>query len=338
MIKKLTALIIALSALVIPAFASVPEVSSFSAVVIDAHTGEVLFEKNKDVRRGPASTTKIMTAITALEYADASKNIRVDKRAVGVEGSSVYLKDGQTMTLEALLYALMLQSANDAAEAIAYGLCGEKERFTELMNKKCESLGLRDTHFENPHGLDGETHYTTAHELAKIAAYAMKNEVFRKIVSTKAKKLTINELPVTLVNHNRLLREYNDITGIKTGFTKKCGRTLVSSAKRGNVELICVTLGAPDDWRDHRAMLDYAFGLYEFRTLAAPYEFDITLPDGTRVYNRDGLGAGSRQFGEVSVSVNLEDGVDGAAGYVSFYNGKELLGKINLYKTQEKNE
>ncbi|MBQ0124720.1 MAG: D-alanyl-D-alanine carboxypeptidase [Clostridiales bacterium] len=160
---------------------------------------------------------------------------------------------------------MMLQSANDAAAAIAYEIAGGISEFAEMMNAKARELGLENTHFSNPHGLDDTDHYTTARDLAALARYALENETFARIVSTK--KITIKmhggDTSRVLVNHNRLLRTYDDIIGVKTGYTKKCGRTLVSAAERDGVRLICVTLDDGDDWRDHRAMLDAGFDKYE---------------------------------------------------------------------------
>jgi D-alanyl-D-alanine carboxypeptidase len=236
-----------------------PDISAKSAVVIDADTGKILYEKDAHTRRGMASTTKIMTALVALEHVSPDMLVTVDPRACGVEGSSVYLFANEQITMETLLYALMLQSANDAAEAIAYAVAGSIEGFADLMNQKADALGLTATHFDNPHGLDGDTHYTTAYELALIAAHAMENTLFAEIASTVKKEIPLHngEASRLLINHNRLLREYDDIIGVKTGYTKKCGRTLVSAAQRDGVRLICVTLADSHDWADHRALLDY---------------------------------------------------------------------------------
>lgn len=259
-----------------------PTVSAKSAVVIDADTGRILYEQDAHTRRGMASTTKIMTALIALEQASPDMLVTVDPRACGVEGSSVYLFAGEKITMETLLYALMLQSANDAAEAIAYAIAGSVEKFADLMNQKADELGLTATHFENPHGLDGETHYTTAYELALIAAYAMKNDSFAEIVSTVKRVVPLHngEASRLLINHNRLLREYDDIIGVKTGYTKKCGRTLVSAAERDGVRLICVTLNDGNDWMDHRALLDYAYSLYGEVRLSEPISFEIPVCGG----------------------------------------------------------
>jgi len=195
--------------------------------------------------------------------------VAVPKEAVGVEGSSVYLVANERLTMEQLLYALMLESANDAATAIAVLTAGSVEDFAILMNRKATELGLADTAFENPHGLDGEGHYTTARDLARLTAYALKNETFRKIVSTYKQTIPLNGDQGTrvLLNHNRLLRSYEGCIGVKTGFTKRSGRCLVTAAEREGVTLVAVTLKAPDDWDDHKRMLDYGFGAVERVTL-----------------------------------------------------------------------
>ncbi|MBR7160831.1 MAG: D-alanyl-D-alanine carboxypeptidase [Clostridia bacterium] len=257
-----------------------PAISAKSAVVMDASSGQILWSKDAHIRKGMASTTKIMTALIALENSALDQIVTVDPRACGVEGSSVYLYENETITMESLLYALMLQSANDAAEAIAYAVSGSIEAFVALMNQKADEMGLTATHFDNPHGLDGETHYTTAYELALITAKALENEIFAEIVSTVKKTIPLHngESARLLVNHNRLLKEYDDIIGVKTGFTKKCGRTLVSAAQKDGVRLICVTLDDGNDWADHRALLDYGFSLYEESGLTDAGEISHTIP------------------------------------------------------------
>lgn len=257
-----------------------PAVSAKSAILIDADSGTVIGAKDPDVKMSMASTTKIMTALVAIESSDISKKVSVSPCAVGVEGSSIYLYEGERLTLEELLYAMLLESANDAAAAIAIAVGGSIEGFAALMNEKAEQMGLEDTHFTNPHGLDDEEHYTTARELAIIAAEAMKNETFRRIVSTYKKTIPLNETEGVrlLINHNKLLKSYEGAVGIKTGYTKKSGRCLVSSAERDGVRLICVTLSAPDDWQDHKALLDYGFSAYESRLLCEEGDFKYTLP------------------------------------------------------------
>ena len=241
-----------------------PEISAECAALIDAHSRATLSEKNADKRMAPASTTKIMTALVALENSDIDDIVEVSPDAVGVEGSSIYLYAGEMVTMIDLLYAMMLESANDAAAAIAIEVGGSIEDFADMMNGKAEELGLSDTHFVNPHGLYDEEHYTTARELGLIAAEALDNEVFRRIVSSKKHTLVpVEGSTRMLYNHNKMLSLYKDAIGVKTGFTKKSGRTLVSAAERDGLTLIAVTLNAPDDWNDHTKMLDAGFESYE---------------------------------------------------------------------------
>jgi len=240
-------------------------ISGKSAILINAENGDVYYEKNADQRLGMASTTKLMTAIVALELCHPDTVITIPQEAVGVEGSSVYLVRGERLTLKELLYALLLSSANDAAVAIAVGTAGSVDGFVDKMNCVARDMGLTQTNFVNPHGLFDDNHYTTAHELAKIARAALENELISEIV--RSLKATIPHDGIEgkrlLVNHNRLLKGYDGAIGMKTGFTKKTGRCLVSAAKRNGLTLIVVTLDAPDDWRDHAALLDYGFDSYE---------------------------------------------------------------------------
>jgi len=252
-----------------------PAISADCAILIEASTGEIVWSRNADEKRSMASTTKIMTALVAIENCDISKTVSVSPDAVGIEGSSIYLYEGEKLKMEDLLYAMLLESANDAAAAIAIEVGGSIEAFAEMMNEKAAELGLENTHFTNPHGLDDAEHYTTAEELAKIALSAMENETFREIVSTYKKTIPLNETEGVrlLINHNKLLKSYDGCVGVKTGYTKKSGRCLVSAAIRDGVELICVTLDAPDDWQDHSSLFDYGFSLYESRLLCSAGEF-----------------------------------------------------------------
>ncbi len=255
-----------------------PSVSAQSAVLMEAESGALLYQKQADIALPMASTTKIMTALVALELASPETAITVSPEAVGIEGSSIYLRAGEVLRLEELLYALLLESANDAAAAIAIGLSGSIEEFAAQMNRKAAALGLENTHFTNPHGLDHAEHYTTAEELALITRCAMENERFAAIVSTTRTNIPNAQSGVrTLINHNKLLHLYDGCIGVKTGFTKKSGRCLVSAAERDGVRLIAVTLHAPDDWDDHAALFDYGFSNYRSRTLCEAEEFRIPL-------------------------------------------------------------
>ena len=236
----------------------VQAVSAQKAYVLDAVSGRVLYEKQSDARSLIASTTKIMTALIVCEQCNVLDRMRIPKEAVGIEGSSMYLREGEVLTLQELLYGLMLSSGNDAAVALAIYCGGTVEGFAELMNDKARVLGLTGTHFENPNGLDSPGHYSTARDLAVLAAYAMENPIFYKTVS--AKNVKVGQRYLT--NHNKLLWRVEGADGVKTGFTKAAGRILVSSATRGGRRLIAVTINAPDDWNDHTAFLEEGFSRY----------------------------------------------------------------------------
>ena len=234
-------------------------VSAKRAYVLDAVSGRVLYEKNPDERSLIASTTKIMTALIVCEQCNVLDRMRIPKEAVGIEGSSMYLREGEVLTLQELLYGLMLASGNDAAVALAIYCAGTVEGFAELMNDKARNLGLRNTHFENPNGLDSPGHYSTARDLAILAAYAMENPVFRKTVSTRSLMLGQRYL----VNHNKLLWRLEGADGVKTGYTRAAGRILVSSAVKDNRRLVAVTIDDPNDWEDHMALLEAGFARYK---------------------------------------------------------------------------
>ena len=241
-----------------------PQVSAKSAALLDGTTGECLYVKNGEQRALIASTTKIMTGLLVCEAGELDRTVTVPDAAVGLEGSSMYLKKDETLTRRDLLYGMMLVSGNDAAVALACHTAGSVQAFADMMNDKVRALGMTGSAFQNPNGLDAEGHYSTARDMAKLACAAMENETFRTIVSTKS--TTVDGQ--TLVNHNRLLRSYDGAVGVKTGYTKTAGRTLVSCAQRGATRFVCVTLSDPDDWNDHTRLLDWAFENYEYRCVA----------------------------------------------------------------------
>lgn len=234
--------------------------SADSACLIAADTGEIIFAKNENQQRPMASTTKIMTALLAAENGNMEDVVTVSKNAERQEGSSIYLRSSEKITLNDLVYGLMLNSGNDAAVAIAEHLSENVSDFAEQMTKKAVEIGAVNTQFKNPNGLDEPGHYTTAYDLALIAAYAMKNENFYRIVSTRSATGTLQSgQTLYFTNHNKLLNMYDGAVGVKTGFTKASGRCLVSAAERDGILLVAVTLNAPDDWNDHKKMLDYGF-------------------------------------------------------------------------------
>ena len=236
----------------------VSAVSARRAIVVDGQTGRVLFEKNADEQSLIASTTKIMTALIVCEQCNVLDRMRIPKEAVGIEGSSMYLRKGEVLTIQELLYGLMLQSGNDAAVALAIYCGGTVEGFAELMNDKAHSLDMQDSHFVNPHGLDAPDHYSTARDMAKLAAYAMENPIFAQTVSVKNVKIGERYLQ----NHNKLLWQVEGADGVKTGYTKAAGRILVSSAVRQGRRILVVTINAPDDWQDHKILYEKAFSQY----------------------------------------------------------------------------
>ena len=246
-------------------------VSARSAILIEQETGRVLYEKDAYTQRRIASITKIMTAIIAIESGKMNETVKISGNAAGTEGSSLYLKEGEKITLENLVYGLMLRSGNDAAVAIAEEVGGSLEGFVTLMNQKAEEIGMSHTVFMNPHGLDDhENHLSTAYDMAILTQYAMDNDTYRIISSTKVHKApnATEDWDYVWRNKNKLLTSlYSDSTGGKTGYTKRAKRTLVSTAERDGMTLIAVTLDAPDDWNDHISMFNWGYSNYELTLL-----------------------------------------------------------------------
>ena len=251
-----------------------------SAIVIDADSGSILFEKNANMIRGMASTTKIMTALVALENQVPEAEFKIPKEAVGIEGSSVYLQEGEPLTLKELLYCLMLESGNDAAMAIGICVGGNINNFIEMMNSRAKELGLSNTNFKNPHGLSEFGHHTTAKELAVITLEAMKYPLFREIVACKSYKVRQNgkENGRVLTNHNKLLAGYDGAIGVKTGYTDLDGKCLVSAAERNGLKVIAVTLDDPSPTSTHKILLDQAFNSFERRIVVAKNQINADIP------------------------------------------------------------
>lgn len=241
-----------------------------ATALIDVESGRLLYSSNGDTSMGIASLTKIMTAIVAIEHGNLNDMVKTSKRAVGKEGSSIYLQLGEEMSLTNMLYGLMLRSGNDAATAIAEHVGGSEEGFVYLMNEKAAFLGLTKTQFKNPHGLDQDGHYSSANDLAKLTAYALKNDTFAEIVSTPVKKVPNphDSWEYSYKNKNKMLSMYEGADGVKTGYTKKTLRCLVSSATREGQQLAAVTINDGDDWADHRKLLDWGFKHYPLQQIA----------------------------------------------------------------------
>lgn len=248
-------------------------INTSSKIVMEVSTGRILYEDNAFEQKYMASTTKILTAITIIENCNLDEVITVTSKSVGIEGSSIYLEEGEKLTVKDLLYGLMLRSGNDCAVTLALHCRENINEFADLMNATAERIGAENSNFTNPHGLHDDNHYTTAYDLAKISCYAMKNDIFREIVGTKTVKIpfTTREYDRYLVNKNKMLKEFPDSTGIKTGYTKKAGRCLVSSCKRDGMELVCVVLNLPPMFEESKQLLTNAFNNYKLYKL---YESD----------------------------------------------------------------
>lgn len=317
-----------------------PVISAEAAALIDVESGRILYSKQGDKQMLIASLTKIMTTIVAIEEGDLSSTVKVGKNAYGKEGSSLYLHLGEEMNLEHMLYGIMLRSGNDAATAVAEHIGGSVDGFAYKMNEMAERLGMANSQFMNPHGLDADGHYSTANDMAKLTGYALKNDTFREIVKTKLKKVpNPNEAwDYAWRNKNKMLHLYEGGDGVKTGYTKAAGRCLVSSATRDGRQLAVVTLNAPSDWADHSRLLDYGFEEYPLRVLA---EEDESAGDTTFIYEREfryPLEHGETDRIRIRTELTEESNVDyrlGVRGYAEFFLGDEPIGRVRLIEAEE---
>ena len=316
-----------------------PKLSAASAILVDGESGRVLFEKDAHTQRPIASITKLMTALAAVERAaDLTAEVTIRPEWTGIEGSSIYLRAGEIIPLETLLYGLLMNSGNDAAAAIAGYCAGDMETFVSWMNERAAQLGMIHTHFTNPSGLSEEGHYSTAYDMALLARACLENETVAKIVSTKSITLGTR----TFINHNKLLWRYEGCTGMKTGYTEKSGRTLVSSAQRDGQTLIVVTLNAPGDWADHTALFDYGFAGFPRQELCAAGAEMAGLPVAgglTRfvtAVTAEGVYYPLSAGEQVTSKVTLPDVVEAPVaegtvlGKLSFYRGETLVGETDL--------
>ncbi len=322
---------------IFPCQAKAISTSATSAILIDALSGRVLYEENADREMLIASTTKVMTAVVALETHGLSEKVTIRREYTLAEGSSMYLKEGEELRLETVLYGLMLASGNDAALAVAGHCAGSVEDFVALMNEKATALGMTHTSFANPNGLDAEGHYSTARDMARLAAYAMENETFRRIVST----VSVTVEGRTFTNHNKLLKNLPGCVGLKTGYTRAAGRTLVSCMEREGRRLIAVTLQDGNDWLDHAALYEYGFSAFSSTQAAAKGEAygEVTVLNGEKpavsaVYGEDfsyPLKEGeSLTCKVVSTPVSAPILKGETVGEMAFYLGGTEVGRVNL--------
>jgi serine-type D-Ala-D-Ala carboxypeptidase (penicillin-binding protein 5/6) len=312
-----------------------PENHAKSAALIDVTSGRILFSKRGDDRMRIASLTKIMTAVVAIENGKLDDIVKVSAKAAGKEGSSLYLKAGEKITLQNLLYGLMLRSGNDAAVAIAEHVGGSVEGFAYLMNKKAEEVGLENSHFVNPHGLDQEGHFSSANDLAKLTAYALHNPDFRGIVKTRVKTApNPNEAwDRKWVNKNKMLSMYDGADGVKTGYTRQALRTLVSSATRNGQQLVAVTLNDGDDWADHRRLLDYGFTYFPLEQVVSDGEPISGYPFEVSGNFKYPFAKGERSRLQMQLAP-LREGTPhyklGYRGQLQFVLDKKVIGRIPL--------
>lgn len=310
--------------------------SAKATILIDADSGRVLYENNSKKKLPMASTTKIMSALLAVENGNLDEQFKVDDNAIKVEGSSMGLQSGDLVTQRDLCYGMMLPSGNDAANATAVRVSGSIEKFVSLMNKRAGELGLKSTHFVTPSGLDDYTddHYSTASDMAKLTAYALKNTTFAEICSTKSVKLKFGNPPYDrwLSNSNKLIGACEGIVGVKTGFTDKAKRCLVSACRRNGKTLICVTLNDPNDWRDHSNLYDFGFSQYKSVSLKPVVSvFKVPVVGA----EEDTVSASCKNEIKVSVHKDEEDKITqvvvlNQVNYAPIING-EQLGYVNYY-------
>ena len=349
LILLVLSLLLSLITIFVVAEGGVPTVSARSSVLYEPISQEFIYEKNSSLRLPMASTTKIMTALLAIERCDLNEEVTVPKEATGIEGSSVYLKPNDVISVRDLVYSVLLQSANDAATALALKISGDINSFSNLMNERAKEIGLCDTSFENPHGLDSSNHYTTARDLAVLASVALKNDTFKRICSTYKYSFYISDTQRTVVNHNKMLKLYKGADGVKTGYTDKSGRCLVSSATRDGLTLIAVTLDAPDDWSDHKKLLDMGFRDYEAIKLSdiTPTEFTISVSGGEKNFVKATLNstdyAFSRKKSDASLhsQITVNDNVTApiskgaAVGKIVIYEGDSVYREYDLVTADE---
>ena len=336
------ALMLCVCPLNISAVSNVPELSAASSILVHADTGTVLYEHDADERMLIASTTKIMTALVVLENAELDDEVEVAYESTLVEGSSMYLKSGGRYTVRELLYGLMLCSGNDAADALARYISGDIDSFAELMNNKASELGMADSCFKNPHGLDAEGHYSTARDLAKLMCAAAEVPEFVAIAS--ARSYSLNGL--TYVNHNKLLWQYKGMLCGKTGYTMAAGRILVTCAERDGMRLVCVTISDPDDWNDHVAMYDWAFENYSCDAVTPPEQLlrvHVISGESAYAYIEAEAGPGVFRAKDSELELRYElprfvyAGVSRGecAGYVSVYVDGELSARRMLIYSED---
>lgn len=330
----------------------IPSTSARAMILMEKTTGRVLAQKNADEQLSIASTTKIVTALTVLNNCDDIKRVvTIDRKCVGIEGTSIYLREGEKLTIEDLLHGLMLRSGNDSAVALAYAVGGSIDGFCKMMNETAKNCGAAGCNFTNPHGLEQEGHHCSARDLAIISRFAMQNKEFTRIVGTKQYRISATDDTTgrVLQNKNKLLTHLDGADGVKTGFTKKAGRCLVSSCTRDGMTLICVVLNCGPMWEESERLIEYGFKSYSMKELLQPYFVcgSIDVENGDKqtvdVFSIKGFSypMTNEEYQKVSVSFDYPTTLQAPVqkekivGKVSIKLNNDLLFEENIYTMEE---
>lgn len=328
--------------IIIPMQTNGKKASSNSTIVMDIDSGKVLYEKNATEKKLIASTTKILTAIVVLENANIEKKVKVGEEVLKMYGTSIYLEVGEQIKIKDLLYGLLLRSGNDAAEVLAIAVSGSEEKFVKLMNKKAQKIGMKNSAFSNPHGLDEETqNYSTAYDMALLSKYAYQNKLYREITSTKKYEVSTGKKTYLWYNRNKLLNNYSKCTGGKNGYTPSAGKTLVTTASNGNLNLTVVTLNDGNEYSTHESLYEEIFNKYKNYVILDNKSFKIDKEYFEHpVYLKESF-MYPLQKSEINkiktlISINNKKSKDNSVGKITIYLDKKEIGKVKIYEKKIK--
>lgn len=318
--------------------------SSSSSIVMDIDSGRILYSKNPKEKRLIASTTKILTAIVTLENANLEKNVEIGEEVLKMYGTNIYVEVGEKMKIKDLLYGLLLRSGNDASVALAVAVSKNEEDFVKLMNQKAEEIGMKDSTFSNPHGLDEETkNYSTAYDMALLSKYAYQNKTYRKISQTKKYVLSTGEKTYLWYNRNKLLSNYEYCTGGKNGYTPSAGKTLVTTASKDNLNLTIVSLNDSDIYNNHENLYEKVFSKYKNYTIVDKDEFEIdkSFYEG-KPYLKESFTypLTEEETNNIKTKVNITNSKSktGKVGNISIYLKEKKIGEVDIYNKATKKE
>ena len=310
-----------------------------SSIVMDLDSGRVLYENNADEERLIASITKIMTCIIAIEQGDLDSDVEAGDEILKMYGTSIYLELNEKMKLIDLLYGLMLRSGNDASVVIAKEVASSEEKFVEMMNEKAKEIGMTNTTFSNPHGLDEETkNYSTARDMAKLSRYAYKNKTYRKIIGTEKYRVKTDNKSYLWYNRMKLLGDYKYCTGGKNGYTPSAGKTLVTTHKKGNLKITVVTLYDNDEYNNHERLAEYVFDNYSNYDIVDKNDFNLVIDDNKYYVNKSfSYPLTDSEKDNVKVLASIDDSINsGKVGNINISLNNKTLKKIPLYIKEEK--